>query len=641
MKLIKTSPVNVPGTLGAALAAAVLTFPQILLFEAGYNLLSHFIFRPAFGFVIQTMLAIRGFNLAFNENIWAMLLNLPGILCVLLLTFAAAALIYYEFAVITLLLCRRWQKSPVALTVAMKLAIPAEKTLAAPGLFGFSVYSVGLLPLVNLVLLPSLTGVFTIPNFVTGELYKTPLGMVGVALLYLVLFALYHLTIFVLPPMILGRCRFGASLRKSFAILKSGGIVPLIPLWLMMMVWTVLFVKPGIIPTAYPGISDVGTLRIIGELFSSRTFVPLLFLLLARGLQIFIMSVFLAYLIIFYGRANGQIAFEEDAIPAIDRYLRRTKSQAGSLLARGILGITLLWRRFRAQPLYKKHKRKLAVAAGILAVIALFSFFRTPPTLHAPIAVGHRGSTAGVENTLSAIQGAIDAGADYAEIDIQLSKDNVPVVCHDANLKRLSGEDVNVYDLTAKELSQLTLSQNGYTDKLPALEEVLDYCDGKIKLAIELKPNGHEQADLTETVMQLLEKKHYEQKCMLLSLEYALIDQVQRDYPQYTAGYCVYGNLGSIDTRKLAQLKVDFLFVEESMVSTKFVSSCRKARLPVYVWTVNDPKAMADDLNAGVLGLVSDHPWDAVAAVKAHGGGEAATQEDRRQEDQYAFPEEN
>ena len=77
--------------------------------------------------------------------------------------------------------------------------------------------------------------------------------------------------------------------------------------------------------------------------------------------------------------------------------------------------------------------------------------FAAPPVLHAPIAIGHRGSLEGVENTLESVQGAIDAGADYAEIDILLSKDSIPMVIHDTNLSRLTGDSRNVYELTAAE----------------------------------------------------------------------------------------------------------------------------------------------------------------------------------------------
>ena len=46
----------------------------------------------------------------------------------------------------------------------------------------------------------------------------------------------------------------------------------------------------------------------------------------------------------------------------------------------------------------------------------------------------HRGSSKHApENTMAAIKAAIDEMADYSEIDVQLSEDGVPVVCHDLN----------------------------------------------------------------------------------------------------------------------------------------------------------------------------------------------------------------
>ena len=640
MKLIKNPPVNVPKTFWRALITAMLAFPQILFFEGIYNLFSVFIFRPVFGFVVQLMITVRGYNLAFNEKIWASLLNLPGILCAVLLSIIAGILIYYEFSVISLLLYRRYQKKPIHLSEAMKLAVPSMKSLCSPGIIGFSLYSVAILPLANLILVPSLTGVLEIPKFVTGELYKTFLGLVGVLLIKLLIYGMYLLLIYVLPSMTLGRGSFGTSVRKSVSFLKNGGIVPLLPLGVLIGLWILLFVKPGVFPTAYPGISDVGVMGVIGELFSSETFVPLMLVLLSRILQWLILSIFLAYLTIFYARVDGRVELLEEAIPTIDRYLKQTKSQAGRMLVRGFSGLRQLWGTIKEHPFYRTHRRKLMAIAGIFILVAAFSFFRTPPVLHEPIVIGHRGSTAGVENTLPAIQGAIDSGADYAEIDIQLSKDNVPMVCHDANLKRLSGEEVNLYDLTAEELSTLTLSQNGYTAKIPTLEEVIEYCDGKIGLAIEFKPNGHEKGDLVRETMALLEEKNFEKQCLLLSLDYDLIERVQKEYPQFTAGYCIYGNLGNIGTRKLVQLNVDFLFVEEGMVSAKFVEQCRKAWMPVYVWTVNDSQKMEDYLDAGVLGIISDHPWDAVYTLKTYQGITVEETEYYQEENEYTFPEE-
>ena len=111
-----------------------------------------------------------------------------------------------------------------------------------------------------------------------------------------------------------------------------------------------------------------------------------------------------------------------------------------SLQILSLIHISSFWRR----PFCQKHKKLLAALLALAVLFFIGDVFASPPVLHAPIAIGHRGSRAGVENTLESVQGAIDGGADYAEIDILLSGDGVPMVIHDANLARLTGENVNV-----------------------------------------------------------------------------------------------------------------------------------------------------------------------------------------------------
>ena len=73
----------------------------------------------------------------------------------------------------------------------------------------------------------------------------------------------------------------------------------------------------------------------------------------------------------------------------------------------------------------------------------------------------HRGSSKHApENTMAAIEEAIGEMADYSEIDVQLSKDGVPVVCHDLNLSRVAGVDVSLKNLTFDELEQLDVGSH-------------------------------------------------------------------------------------------------------------------------------------------------------------------------------------
>lgn len=96
----------------------------------------------------------------------------------------------------------------------------------------------------------------------------------------------------------------------------------------------------------------------------------------------------------------------------------------------------------------------------------------------------HDNKTDAPENSLKAFMLAVEHGYGI-ELDVQLTKDLVPVVLHDYNLKRACHEDVEVSKLTFRELQNYHLFQS--TEKIPSFEEVLAVVAGKVPLIIELK----------------------------------------------------------------------------------------------------------------------------------------------------------
>ncbi len=72
-----------------------------------------------------------------------------------------------------------------------------------------------------------------------------------------------------------------------------------------------------------------------------------------------------------------------------------------------------------------------------------WAWFSLPVSLHAPVAIGHRGGPGGGKHAGSGSK-CIDAGADYAEVDVLLSKDGVPW-SFTTLTARLAGDNRNVY----------------------------------------------------------------------------------------------------------------------------------------------------------------------------------------------------
>lgn len=130
----------------------------------------------------------------------------------------------------------------------------------------------------------------------------------------------------------------------------------------------------------------------------------------------------------------------------------------------------------------------------IIIPVPLYLYF-IMPRLHNPDAArlsdyyyAHRGLhnlEYGIpENSLPAFERAIDTGYGI-ELDIQLTKDNVPVVFHDSMLLRMCGLNKKVSDLTLEELKKLRL---GDTDQqIPTFSEALSCINGRVPLIVEFK----------------------------------------------------------------------------------------------------------------------------------------------------------
>ena len=119
----------------------------------------------------------------------------------------------------------------------------------------------------------------------------------------------------------------------------------------------------------------------------------------------------------------------------------------------------------------------------------------------------HRGfydnKTEAPENSMAAFQRAVDAGYGI-ELDVQLTKDRIPVVFHDETLKRVCGVKGKVRNYTYEELEKLTLYQS--QERIPLFSEVLKLVDGKVPLIIEIKI--HENVNTVCSIADKLIKEY-------------------------------------------------------------------------------------------------------------------------------------
>jgi glycerophosphoryl diester phosphodiesterase len=250
------------------------------------------------------------------------------------------------------------------------------------------------------------------------------------------------------------------------------------------------------------------------------------------------------------------------------------------------------------------------VAALLLAWVLIERLqFENPTEVMA-----HRGASAAApENTIAAVQLAIDSGAQWVEIDVQETADGRIAVVHDSDLKKIGGSALTVAGSTLDQLRQVDIGSGfgpEFADqRIPTLEEVLKLCKGRIGVNIELKYYG-QQVRLEERVAEIVERSGMVDQVVFMSLSYAGIQTLRRLRPDWKVGL-----LSSVAIGNLADLDVDFLALNGRAASRHLIRQAHKRNKQVFVWTVNDPVAMASMIGRGADALITDEPALTVAVL--------------------------
>ena len=262
------------------------------------------------------------------------------------------------------------------------------------------------------------------------------------------------------------------------------------------------------------------------------------------------------------------------------------------------------------------NRKTLAVVLAALLGVGLFYIYdlvRNGSELSEELLIeteitAHRGSSVTApENTIPAIEKAMEEMADSVEIDVQMTSDGVIVLGHDASLKRVAGVNRSIASMTFAQLEQLDVgswfSKSYEGTRIPALSEVLELCSQKIGLNIEIKYVG-KNSELPEKTAEMIKAYGMENQCVVTSTNLPYLRRVKAVLPEVRTGYIIsaaYGNFYSSED-------IDFISIRSGFVTSALMQNAHEQGKAVYAWTVNSKSELERLTLLGVDGIITDRP---------------------------------
>jgi glycerophosphoryl diester phosphodiesterase len=207
--------------------------------------------------------------------------------------------------------------------------------------------------------------------------------------------------------------------------------------------------------------------------------------------------------------------------------------------------------------------------------------------------------------------------ADMIELDVQLSRDGVPVVFHDAKLDQHSNGKGPVSSFLWDELRQLDagnwFSLEFKGEKIPSLQEVLEWASGKMLVNIEIKTEAvgeNLENGIEKKVIELVQKEGMEKNVIISSFDYRALVRIKKMAPEIFTGLLYHkkssGRRGPI--KLLKDYGADYFHCSKSEMSKKWRAQLNDDGKRYLIYTVNKKKQMKKWIEMGVYGIFSDKP---------------------------------
>lgn len=523
---------------------------------------------PVTSIVFKLTLRVTGFTHITEQN-WQSFVAHPFVImmiCLLMLLFLL--FVYYEMGFLFLMAFHQQR--------GMRYRFfPLWQQLNRKVVYFFSVqilflivYLALLLPLASFMLPLTLTQSISLPHFLTEEIMSTRAGRLAYAAVASILVmigirSILTLPIFTIQPNI----SILRSFKQSWRFSKRG-LFELLVLLAMLLTGHLLMMLGITVISTFP-------LYIIERLMPSAALVT----------------------------AGLTLAFLEMVFVVLFSLLQAMFSQVMVAIT---YNTSVLGKFNVASHRKRRYKPLLFISFIVFIVLSMMNMNSLEKSVYAPDTkiIAHRGYVAGnVENTISGLVSAANAGADLIEIDIQQTVDGEFVVFHDRTLRRLAGKNGVIANMTLNELKSLTIHQNGFSDKISSLDDCIEIAKAlDVSLLIELKVHGKETEDVLPKLVEKLRNYKVLDSYYVQSADGQKMTQLKNLVPNLRVGIVYALNIGPMEEN------VDFIALEESWVTEQLIEELKQHPTDLFVWTLNDDRSLQTFIEKNVSGVITDHP---------------------------------
>ena len=244
----------------------------------------------------------------------------------------------------------------------------------------------------------------------------------------------------------------------------------------------------------------------------------------------------------------------------------------------------------------KEYSMKRTVAFVVsLAVVSLaiigvmtYRYSYLFESVDRPLVCAHRGDNVNApENTMPAFELAASENLKWIELDVHQTSDGVIVCNHDSTIKRVTGRNLAIHDVTYEDLSKIELGpwMPGEYEHVHicTLREALELAkENDMNVQVELK--GHPaDKNFEENVIKVINETGMHDNVMIIAQDASRLMRVMEIDPTITKGYCMVIAVGDLNDIEYT----DNITIEETYVTPELVRAMHENGIKVFCWTVD------------------------------------------------------